>query len=164
MVSAKVADRVLAKRAPKNRKNGRKYRMSPRSLANLLPPWAKGTRPVGRAKGTPNVFNLELKQVILLGGANAGTVIATGKPINLEALHPLEAYMTWLALEKPNVYGALVGRVIPTQHDATVRDENKPFESEEEYRQACIEMGLAPERIYQRITYKPVPQDEERKA
>ena len=64
---------------------------------------AKGTRPAGRQKGTPNKITATLKEAILLAAEEAG---GEGK---------LVGYLKTQAQNNPGPFLALLGKVLPTQ-------------------------------------------------
>jgi hypothetical protein len=116
----------------------------------------------GRPKGSPNVVTRMLKEAILLGGEGAGNLLAeTDTMLRGDPRRPegMIAYMQWLALNYPTVYGALVSRVLPLQTQAVKSEDWTPYKTRQEIEAAMREHGLPVERIYPPLEFKPIEQD-----
>ena len=102
-----------------------------------LNPFQPGTRPVGRALGTPNKTTRALKDAIIYAAENS--VHSEDKT--------LESYLLFLANNKVELFVPLLGRLLPLQINAkTERSVKVTYSSVEEVRAALIARGLAPER------------------
>jgi hypothetical protein len=102
-----------------------------------LNPFQPGTRPVGRAKGTPNKISRGMKDAIVFAAEHSkhskdGT---------------LEGYLLKVADERMDLFVPLLGRLLPLQINAKTQPTTKiVYSTVEEVRQALIDRGLAPER------------------
>lgn len=83
---------------------------------------AKGTRPAGRQKGTPNKLTGEVKAMILAALDQAGGV----------------SYLVRQAGETPTAFLSLVGKVLPLQ---LAGDPNNPIQTITEIRRTIVRPG-----------------------
>jgi hypothetical protein len=75
----------------------------------------------GRAKGTPNRVTRLLRDAILLAAVQADAQMkkAAGDP----SAASLDGYLTWIALNHPVQFAALLGKVLPLQVAASGIDD-----------------------------------------
>src|SRR5262249_62321212 len=145
--TARVQEKPRRKRRAhrKNFRNGNK---------GWFPPGYKGP---GR-KGKPNKFTKLIKAAVLDAGENAGEFLRRAKLCGSEGM---TGYMEWLAINHPAVFGALVGRIYPSQIDVVVEDTRRtPYQSLLEAREALERRGLSAERVLPRLTFEPIEHDD----
>ena len=95
---------------------------------------------------------------MLDAGENAGEFLRRAKLCGSEGL---TGYMEWLAINHPSVFGALIGRIYPSQIDVTVADHRRePYQSLVEAKEALEKRGLSAERVLPRLTFEPIAQDD----
>jgi hypothetical protein len=140
-------------RAMKSNQHDDRPRLRPSSRnGNRLPLRRPGERIGGRKKGTPNKMSPDLKEAIIAALDEAGDRIANGSIYPpLPSPGGRHEYFVWVALRKPRPFCRLLARLIPrkrAQHPDNpplhVPDDDKPFESWEEYERACREAGILP--------------------
>lgn len=96
--------------------------MEPKVGQAKKPGPAKGTRPAGRQKGTPNKITKQLKEMIL------GALDVAGG----------ETYLVSQSRENPTAFLTLVGKVLPL---TVAGDPNNPLQTITEIRRTIVRPG-----------------------
>src|SRR5215831_18224052 len=109
---------------PRRRRKSRRRRQYPKGNKGWF---GVGNKRAGNRKGIPNKFTKLIKDAVLDAGENAGEFLRRAKLCGSEGM---TGYMEWLAINHPAVYGALVGRIYPSQIDVVVEDTRRtPYQS-----------------------------------
>jgi hypothetical protein len=101
----------------------------------------------GRSKGTRNKLTVTLKEAILKAGELVGDELQAKVPEE-EHIHGLIAYLMEQARTNPDVFMAMLGRVLPLQIN-TKHEIPEPvvYRTVEEVRAALIEKGIPADKI-----------------
>src|SRR5262249_58380461 len=139
----------------KQRRKSRRRRQYPKGNKGWF---GVGNKRAGNRKGIPNKFTKLIKDAVLDAGENAGEFLRRAKLCGSEGM---TGYMEWMAINHPAVFGALVGRIYPSQIDVVVEDTRRtPYQSLLEAREALERRGLSAERVLPRLTFEPIEHDD----